>query len=194
VALHRSAVIPRDADNSAAIVEITLSIDDDRFNNDKKAPPPPSLIALMPQEHTYNSAALNSKANAFGGSVAVKMVTIGYTDRRRGQTYYLSRDNDTASFERQLSGEAGKILFGWEFRPVRGRKSVAPGTRQIFAVISIPEEDSFRKIAANGRPIRMKAEIKAYWRKYDQGTLTTANNREIRPESKIAHVFSLGHA
>jgi hypothetical protein len=35
-------------------------------------------------------------------------------------------------------------------------------------------------------------DIKAYWRKYDPGSLTSADDGEIRPWSKVGHVLSLG--
>ncbi len=188
---------PRDAENSAAVVEITLYYD----RKDKNTRP--SLVAVMPQEHTYNSATLNSKATAFGGSAIAKVVTVGYTQRRRAQTYFLFRDNDTVAFERQLGRDASEITFGWVFRPVLGRKSVAPGTRQMFAVVSLPQADSLavdllQKQTTEAydlkqpRYVELRADVRTYWRKFDPHTLTTANNEEIRPWSKVGHVLSLG--
>ena len=178
---------PRDAENAEAVVEIKLRCKEDtKCNTDGLEP---SLVAVMPQEHTYNSVALNSKSNAFGGSAMIKLVTVGYSERRRGQTYYMFRDNDTVSFQKQSEPRSGEITFGWAFRPVLGRKSVAPGTRQLFAVVSLPKEDvpdSTNKVA------HFLVDVKAFWRKYDPGSLTTANDDEIRPWSKVGHVLSLG--
>jgi hypothetical protein len=178
---------PRDAENAAAVVEITL-----RCKKAKECTADglePSLVAAMPQEHTYNSVALNSKSNAFGGSAVIKMVSVGYSERRRGQTYYMFRDNDTISFQRQSVPRSGEITFGWAFRPVLGRKSVAPGTRQLFAVVSLPKEDVPDPF---GKPEHFSVDVKAYWRKYDPGSLSTASDNEIRPWSKVGHVLSLG--
>jgi hypothetical protein len=131
---------PRDAENAEAVVEITLRCKD--ATECSKDGLEPSLVAAMPQEHTYNSVALNSKANAFGGSAVIKLVSVGYSERRRGQTYYMFRDNDTISFQRQSVPRSGEITFGWAFRPVLGRKSVAPGTRPTVPVVSAPISDS----------------------------------------------------
>ena len=144
---------PRDAENAVAIVEITLSKKGDGNKNAKRSESitrkpddatsdGPSLVAVMPQEHTYNSIALSSKSRAFGGSAVSKFIAVGFSERHRGQTLYVFRDSDTVSFERQSSPVGGSVTFGWAFRPVLGRKSVAPGSRQLFAVISLPEDDS----------------------------------------------------
>jgi hypothetical protein len=178
---------PRDAENAEAVVEIKLRCREPKeCNTDGREP---SLVAAMPQEHTYNSVALNSKSNAFGGSAVIKLLTVGYSERRRGQTYYMFRDNDTASFQRQSVPRSGEITFGWAFRPVLGRKSIAPGTRQLFAVVSLPKEDL---PDSTGRVEHFSVDVKAYWRKYDPGSLTTANDHEIRPWSRVGHVLSLG--
>ena len=178
---------PRDAENAEAVVEIRLRCKEvKKCNTDGLEP---SLVAAMPQEHTYNSVALNSKSNAFGGSAVIKLVSVGYSERRRGQTYYMFRDNDTISFQRQPVPRSGEISFGWAFRPVLGRKSVAGGTRQLFAVVSLPKKDL---PGAIGKIEHFSVDIKAYWRKYDPGSLTTANDGEIRPWSKVGHVLSLG--
>jgi hypothetical protein len=52
---------------------------------------PVSLVALMPQEKTYNVAALTTKTNQFGAAVIVKVVQVGFSERRRGQTFFWSR-------------------------------------------------------------------------------------------------------
>lgn len=178
---------PRDAENAEAVVEIKLRCREPKECNTDGLEP--SLVAAMPQEHTYNSVALNSKANAFGGSAVIKLVTVGYSERRRGQTYYMFRDNDTVSFQRQSVPRSGEIIFGWGFRPVLGRRSVAPGTRQLFAVVSLPKEDL---PDSTGKVEHFAVDVKAYWRKYDPGSLTTADDDEIRPWSKVGHVLSLG--
>jgi hypothetical protein len=178
---------PRDAENAEAVVEIKL-----RCRDAKKCSTDglePSLVAAMPQEHTYNSVALNSKSNAFGGSAVIKVVTVGYSERRRGQTYYMFRDNDTVSFQRQSVPRSGEITFGWGFRPVLGRKSVAPGTRQLFAVVSLPKED---RPDSTEKVEHFSVDVQTYWRKYDPGSLTTADDDEIRPWSKVGHILSLG--
>jgi hypothetical protein len=156
---------PKEAKDSAAIVEITIT---PQANANR---PKLSLVAVMPQEKTYNSAALNTHDNAFGGSAVAKMITVGYTERHRGQVFYLFRDNDTIAFERMPSepDEGTDVKFGWQFRPVLGRRSVAPGTRQMFAIIALPETDD----PGEEDSIKVNINVATYWKHYDHRSLTT---------------------
>jgi len=159
-----------------------------------------SLVALMPQEKTYNAASLSSKSNAFGGTAVVKTIQVGYSQRRSGQTFYLYRDNDTISYERMDPDRPNELIFGWTFRPVLGRRSVSPGMRQLFAVASLPvkdctDEDQARKPGAP-TPVclaDLAAHVRTYWKKYDAGTLTSFlphdENRATR--LKYAATFQL---
>jgi hypothetical protein len=154
---------PKDKKDMAAFVELTIKTADGK---------PISVVALMPQEKTYNSSALSTKSNSFGGSAVVKVITIGYSERRRGQTFYLYQDADTITYQRMpdidgsLDGKSP--TFGWGFRPVLGRRSVSPGMRQMFAVISLSKSDLFGIKDLS----KLNVEIKTYWRKYDRKTLT----------------------
>jgi hypothetical protein len=178
---------PRDAVNAAAVIEMTIELPNGVGNEQR-----PALVAVMPQERTYNSAALSSKSNAFGGSAVANVFTVGVTEKRRGQTFYLYRENDTVAFERQADPRTpNAITYGWVFRPVLGRRSVLAGPRQMFAVVSLPVNDGPN---AADRHVRLKAGVRAYWRKYDPDTLTTADRDrgEIRFWARAAHLLSLG--
>jgi hypothetical protein len=156
------SIIPsRSALDSAAMVKVTVS--------QKGSEDPVSVVALMPQEKTYNSAALSRSSNSFGASAVAKVVQVGFSATKRGQTYFLYRDNDTLSFE--YPNNEKKSVFGWQFRPVLGRRSVAPGMRQMFAVVALPAKDSFGKDI----PIEYNLEIKVEtsWVKYQRSQLTT---------------------
>jgi len=179
---------PRNSVDSAAIVEVTV------MHKDK----PLSVVALLPQEKTYNAAALSTKANAFGGSVATKLITVGYSERRRGQTFYLYRDNDTVAFERtpedcpdptSKDQKCHSVTFGWQFRPVLGRKSVSPGARQMFAVISIDEADFAEDTEGVAN---LTVQVKTHWRKYHRPTLTTAERDQIPWWNQAGHLLGLG--
>lgn len=139
-----------------------------------------SVVALMPQEKTYNSATLSKSAKSFSGSAIAKVVEVGFTATKRGQTYFLYKDNDTISFEhpiakRPTKEEATKgavptpeheVAFGWQFRPVLGRRSVAPGMRQMFAVLALPTPD------AGTEPATLHVEVETRWVKYQRSQLT----------------------
>lgn len=164
---------PKDSKDMAAFVELKVTVGDDKK--------PVSLVAMMPQEKTYNTSALSTKSNAFGGSAVFKMFTVGYSERRRGQTFYLYQDADTITF--QPMGQASDLTnesptFGWEFRPVLGRRSVSPGERQLFAVISLNQRDLFENTDIS----KLNVAVRTYWRKYSRKTLTVSNE-EFRSRS-----------
>ena len=146
----------------AAIVEIELS----RENGTRA----PSLVSLMPQAKTYNVAALSRKVNAFGAAAVVKVVTIGYSERHTGQSYYLYRDTDTVALQRPTAGD--KLVFGWEFRPVLGRAAVEPGIRQLFAVVALDEMDSLN----SGGDFKINVRTRTYWAKFDQKRAVISSN------------------
>lgn len=156
---------PKNNKDMAAFVELTVTA------NGK----PISVVAMMPQEKTYNTSALSTKSNAFGGSAVVKMFTVGYSERRRGQTFYLYQDADTLTYQRiPAEVEDGTNIsnanttFGWAFRPVLGRRSVSPGMRQVFAVLSIDRRD----LVDVSESTKLDVQVKTFWRKYSRKTLT----------------------
>ncbi len=179
---------PRTANDAVAVVEITLS------SKDKKDL---SLVALMPQEKTYNAAALNSKSNAFGGSAVVSSFQVGFSARKRGQIFYLYRDNDTISYER-MTGDPTQIVFGWMFRPVLGRRSVSPGLRQLFAIAALPNVDRLKDVTCAGNDkddipcnLSLSAAVRTYWKKYDRGTLTSFERRDTNRAKEFWYGLSL---
>lgn len=149
---------PTNATDAAAYVEVTLSCD---AANDV------SLVASMPQEKTYNATALSSSATAFGASAVAKIISVGYSQSKRHQTFFVYRDTDTLAVERRSEGN--KVIFGWIFRPVLGRRSVSPGMRQLFAVVSLPYSDKITEES----DLSISATAKTYWRHYDRQTATS---------------------
>jgi len=172
---------PQTAVDSVAEVEITL-------HSDKQSL---SLIALMPQEKTYNSATLSSKSNAFGGTAVVNMIPIGAATRRKSQIFYLYRDNDTIAYERTNVDNPSEVVFGWIFRPVLGRRSVSPGFRQMFAVVGLPIIDVCDNLehCPTGT---LKATVKTQWKKYDVGTLTSFAERDANRKTKFFYNLTFG--
>ena len=147
------------------------------------APPAPveappariSLVALMPQEKTYNAESLSSNERSIEGSAVAKVLTLGFSGKRGAKQLFIHRDSDTVAFERHL--DAAPVLlenatvFGWEFRPVLGRRTVSPGTRQMLAVVAIPKRD-----ADQAADITLEVKTCSYWRRYDRRRQTSAPN------------------
>jgi hypothetical protein len=113
----------------AAIVEVELS-----------AEKPLSLVALFPQEETHNSSIMSSSRVNLSGSAKASGVPLNAGYQQTQSIDAMRREADTVALERP-SGEENKVVFAWEFRPTSGCPSVAPGIRQMLAVISIKEPD-----------------------------------------------------
>lgn len=195
---------PSYAKDSAAVVEISIFCPKSNKGD-------VSLVAMMPQEKTYNAAALSSSSKAFAGSAMAGPVTIGAAGRRSQKTMFLYRDNDTIAYEDMMRAEqASELEFGWVFRPVLGRRSVSPGMRQMFAVIALPNDNcpvedpatssvstvshqgnSNQKAVCNSGDTKLTVKIRTYWKKYDRGTLTTASASQIMGLSRFQNFFGV---
>jgi hypothetical protein len=180
---------PRTAEDAVAVVEITLNLTDPNTSNSSQAANANglSLVSMMPEEKTYNAAALSTKSNAFGGAAIVKMINVGYSERRRGQTFYLYRDADTIAYQRMNEGNPNQVVFGWMFRPVLGRRSVSPGLRQLFAIVALPKDDS----EAADISQYLNASVRTYWRKYDRDTMTSFEAKEANRFTRFRYALSL---
>lgn len=157
---------PKGSEDCAAVVEIGLQLDgvDERV----------SVVAMIPQEKTYNAASLSSKADSIDGSVVAKVLRVGAKGSRQADQFYLHRDSDTIAFERDTRCESAAFglrkprtqakttVLGWEFRPVLGRRTVSPGTRQMLAVVALPCTD--------GQTQTLNLQSRGYWRSYERKT------------------------
>lgn len=166
---------PRTANDAVAVVEVTL-------NSDPKGDI--SLVALMPQEKTYNAAALSSKSNAYSGAAMAGAFQVSGGVRKRSQVFYLYKDVDTLSYERMTPN--GSIIFGWMFRPVLGRRSVTPGIKQLFAILALPSTDCKDACAVNLTPT-----VRTYWKKYDRNTQTGFRGEEANRARQVWYGLSM---
>jgi hypothetical protein len=152
---------------------------------------PISVVAMIPQEKTYNAATLSSSSDSLDGSVVSAPWRIGGALGRKQSAVFLHRDSDTATFERNPGWLAGAFgmrrrksvdpaltAFGWEFRPVLGRRSVSPGARQMLAVVSLPLEDSEGQ--AERAPL-LRVRTRTYWRRYHRRQQTSSVRLSLWP-------------
>lgn len=160
---------PHGCENSVAIVEIGV-----RMRGNRQ---PVSLVALIPQEKTYNSQTFSTSTHSIGGSAVTNVLTLGVNRKGESRQLFIHRDSDTLAFERDDQGEPSLFenspnerVFGWEFRPVLGRKSVAPGTRQMLAVIALPAEDRDDNVLFD---TTLEVRTRSYWRRLNARRQTT---------------------
>lgn len=155
--------------DSAAIVEVTPRMTDVPSGCENSVP---NVVALMPEEGSHNAATLNQKANAFGGAIAASVFSVGYSGQKRSQVFYLYRDMDTLSLQK-LAADGALQYFGWQFRPVLGKRSVDPGLRHMIVVLSLPCSDT-----GNVQP-KIDLSVKTRWVRYESKTQTTVSTRHF---------------
>jgi hypothetical protein len=90
---------PNFAKGCVAVAEIEVKVP----NSDK----PVSVVAMIPQEKSYNAATLSSSANSVDGSVVSFLWRLGAAVGRRRSAIYLHRDTDTTAFERNTGWYGG---------------------------------------------------------------------------------------
>ncbi len=138
-------------------------------------PAPVSLVALMPQEKTYNAESISNSERSIGGSAVAKVLTLDFSGKRGTRQLFIHRDSDTLAFERNSCAKpallADATVFGWEFRPVLGRRTVSAGTRQMLAVIAVPKADK-----DSAEEFFLEIKTQSYWRRYDRKRQTSAPN------------------
>lgn len=152
----------------AAYVEIALNPLSDNGKPCQVENPHVSLVSMMPLEKTYNAMALSKKANAFGGSAVMSVLTLGLAHSSESQNLYVYRDIDTMALQFP-SNKKDELRFGWAFKPVLGRRSIAPGMRQMLAVVSVTNAASD---SCGAEALAISA--RSYWRRYDAKRFTTA--------------------
>jgi len=154
--------------NAVAEVDISLTSDCHRAQS-------ASLVSLLPRDKTYNVATVSKDAKSFGLGAVVQFIDLGVSASGKRETLYLVRDTDTVALERRGFRPAGAaqpveqaktLTFGWQFRPVLGRKAVEPGTRQVYAMLALPTDNRF------ATPYEAYVEVRTRWRRYDSKTNT----------------------
>ncbi len=160
--------------DAAAVVEVTVEVAGCEGLKDCKQAERLSLVAVMPEEGSHNAATLSQKASAFGGAIAAQVFSVGYSAQKRSQVFYLYRDMDTVSFQKPVA-EANKVQFGWQFRPVLGRRIVTPGMRHMMAVLALPAND----VPGQTTEPKLKIHVKTTWNNYKLKTQTTEGRRGL---------------
>jgi hypothetical protein len=167
---------PAGFENCVAVAEVAVRVSG--ANNT-----PVSLVALIPQEKTYNSQTVSTNARSIGGSAVASVLTLGINRKGDTRQLFVHRDSDTIAFERDprtapnlFDGNHHATVFGWEFRPVLGRTTVSAGTRQMLAVIALPKEE--QDIAAE---VTLEVKTRSYWRRYKRNKQTSRGRWRLYP-------------
>jgi hypothetical protein len=119
-----------------------------------------SLVTLLPQENTYNIASYTNTTHGYNIGTVFQFFGISAAGNHSNTNLYVAQDVDTIAFQR-IPDAPSNLRFGWQFRPVLNRSTVDAGTRQVFAVISVPGVDP-------GKPFDGQVEAVTIWRRYDR--------------------------
>ncbi|HUA83751.1 MAG TPA: hypothetical protein VMB85_07820 [Bryobacteraceae bacterium] len=126
----------------------------------------PAVTALLPQEKTYNVAAMTDRTTSIGGGAVIGAVGLGATLLKGRKTLYLVQDQDTIALPRPADPqEPHTVSFVWEFHPVLGEHFVRSGMKQAFVQLAMPTSSS--------TPCFGTIRVRTYWRSFDQKTGTT---------------------
>lgn len=165
---------PAGFQNCAAVVEVAVRLKP--AAGQTVASDRVSLVAMIPQEKTYNAQTISAKSESIGGSAVASVVTLGVTSKGESRHVFVHRDSDTVAFERgskvepRLFADDNATVFGWEFRPVLDRETVSPGMRQMLAVVSLPLPDT----SEHDDQVMLEIRTRSYWRHYNKRKQTTA--------------------
>jgi hypothetical protein len=166
---------------AVAVVEVTLV-----NNSIRPSQPPPHIVALMPEQNSYNVVGLVNTSSSIGLGAILGAFSAGMSGSSSHQSMNLVVDRDiigqvllqpsikwrqsetSQTPEKKPQSDDGQrgATFAWQFRPVLGRKIVDPGIRHLFAVVSLPNPDEAQ--STNG--YYGTAHIRTYWRSYDAKT------------------------
>jgi len=160
--------------NAVAVVEVEVT------EEHTLAPEPPAVTVILPQEKTYNVAAITDKMTSIGAGVVVGALGASGSFAWGRKTYYVVQDQDTVaiqwpSIHLEEKGEVGKqgeqgeqhantARFAWEFRPVLGREFVQGGMKQTFVQLAFP------KLTSSTPDCFGKIKVRTYWRHFDPKT------------------------
>jgi hypothetical protein len=150
---------PAEFKDAVAVVEVEVSTSP-RNLSDPSLPEPPAITALLPQEKTYNVAAMTDHMTSIGGGALIGTVGVAASYLAGHKTLYLVQDQDTVAMQRPQSEDKNSTSFLWEFRPVLGQHYVRGGMKQTFVQLSLPIRSS---VDCYGT-----VRIRTYWRRFDQ--------------------------
>jgi hypothetical protein len=162
---------PEYASGCAAFVEVTVVV---------SGAEPPSVVALLPQEQTFNITTSRRRSGSVGASAPVKLANFALKSRALSERAYLDREADTIAFLGQVARQQDgspvpQVTFGWQLRPGAGNLSVTAGLRQMFAVLSLPQKD---EVVAD--QIELKISTTTYWRRFNSRTSTSSDRLNLK--------------
>jgi hypothetical protein len=145
--------------HAVAVVEVEVEKIEQAPLEGEPTPDPPAVLALLPQEKTYNIAAITDNSTSVGAGIVTQVVGIGASFLHGTKTYYLVKDQDTLALTYQPA-DPQRAGFQWQFRPVLGADYVREGMQQTFVQLAFPTYMSSPQLGS--------IHVRTYWRCYDR--------------------------
>ena len=139
--------------DEVAEVTLTVSSPNSAISHDR-----PIITTLLPQEKSYNVAAVTNRQSSIGGGFASSIMSVGATWLWGHQTYYVVKDQDVLAYQ-VPSNNPMVTTFGWQFRPTLGRRYVTEGMRRVYVQLALPFDE--------GNTIG-QVTVSTAWRRYDR--------------------------
>ena len=166
--------------NAVAIVEVL--VETNPTNDASRDGEPPSITALLPQEKTYNVAAISDKSASIGLGIATATAGAAANFLWGHKQYFIVKDQDTLASQFEPTDSEIRLFsaqhpteppinkrrlraFSWQFRPVLGRPYVQAGVRQVFVQLAFPGHGIAPAVKSFGT-----VRIRTYWRHVDPKT------------------------
>jgi hypothetical protein len=164
--------------NAVAIVEVFVETNSQ--NDASRNGEAPSITALLPQEKTYNVAAISDKSASIGLGLATATLGGSANFLFGHKQYFIVKDQDTLASQFEptdaeialISSQQAQPIdkrrlraFAWQFRPVLGRPYVQAGVRQVFVQLAFPGRGIAPAVKSFGT-----VRIRTYWRKVNMKT------------------------
>jgi hypothetical protein len=172
----------------AGTVEVELTLRTDQEGQPSQ--PGLSLVALFPQEETYNTWSVNRRQFQLGAAGSYGGVSGGSSGSAATERSSIQRQADIVALEREATAVDGEgnaapdrngLIVAWQFRPSAGERRVAAGLRQLLAVISLPKPDQDKSIAT------MQMRVRSFWEPWERRS--GLGWRALLSERPTGHIF-----
>jgi hypothetical protein len=124
----------------------------------------PSLVAMFPQQETYNTWGVDRKRFQISATGTAPAESLGGKASAQSDSSYLHRHVETVAIERE-SG-ANELIIAWQFRPIAGERTVSPGLRQMLAVLALSSSD------VGQHEFSMNVHVRSRWQSWNDSTQT----------------------
>lgn len=160
-----SIIPPAYAAGCCANIEVSISAENGE---------PPSIVALLPQERTFNATVGERRSGSVELGGALKWLNLGLQRRATSSDNSFAREPETVGTLGR-SGNPAEAKFGWQLRPVAGQSSITAGMRQMFAVVALSQKD-----LQSEDKLSLTVKVKTNWRQFNPKTGTSSDRLSLR--------------